>query len=78
VLAAKVSAQEAVAAWDSATLHVKDAEDQAGLAEKEALERVSRVEAENTMLLASACEDAEGLAPKVALLEDELAAERQT
>jgi hypothetical protein len=40
------------------------------------LERVSRAEVENTMTLASAHEDAEGLVQKISLLEDELAAER--
>jgi hypothetical protein len=45
---------------DSTTLHVKDAEDRAALMERETLERVSRVEAENTAALASAREDAEG------------------
>jgi hypothetical protein len=45
-------------AWDSATLHVKDARDWATLAEREALERVSRVEVENATPLASAHEDA--------------------
>jgi hypothetical protein len=39
--------------WDSAALHVRVAEDWAALAEREALERVSRVEAENTVALAS-------------------------
>jgi hypothetical protein len=46
---------------DSATLRVKDAKDQAALAEREALERVSSVEAENATPLASTREDAEGL-----------------
>jgi hypothetical protein len=44
---------------------------------REALERVSRVKAENVMALASACEDAEGIARKITLLEDELTAESQ-
>jgi hypothetical protein len=60
-------------AWDSAALRVEDAEDWATLAEREARERVSRVEEENAMALASAHEDAEGLA----LLEGELAEERR-
>jgi hypothetical protein len=77
VLAIETSTQEAAAVRDSATLHVKDAKDQVTLVEREALERVSRAEAENAMMLAFAHEDAEGLAWKVALLEDELAAERQ-
>jgi hypothetical protein len=52
-------------------------EDWATLAERETLERVSRVEAKNTMALASAHEDAEGFARKITLLEDELVAEHQ-
>jgi hypothetical protein len=47
--------------WDSTTLRVKDAEDRAALGEREARERVSRVEAKNAMALASVPEDAEGL-----------------
>jgi hypothetical protein len=43
--------------------------------EREALERLSRVEAENTTALASTREDAEGFVQKIALLEDELAME---
>jgi hypothetical protein len=35
--------------WDSVTLCVKDAEDRASLAERVALFRVSRTEAENAM-----------------------------
>jgi hypothetical protein len=64
--------REASMAWDNATLCVNDAEDWAALVEREALERVSRVEVENAMMLASAHEDAEGLARKVALHKDEL------
>jgi hypothetical protein len=45
--------------------------------EREALERVSRAEVENAMVLASAHEDAEGFARKIALLEEEVIAERQ-
>jgi hypothetical protein len=52
-------------------------EDWATLAERETLERVSRVEAKNTTALASAREDAERFARKITLLEDELVAERQ-
>jgi hypothetical protein len=53
---------------DSTTLHVKDTEDQSAFVEKEAQERVSRVEAENVMVLASARKDAEGVLHKIALL----------
>jgi hypothetical protein len=46
---------------DSAALRVKDAVDRSTLAEREVMERMSRVEAENTAVLASAHGDAEGL-----------------
>jgi hypothetical protein len=71
VLTAETSAQEAAAARDSATLCVKDAKDRAALVEREALEWVSRAEVENSMALASAREDAKGIARKVTLLEDD-------
>jgi hypothetical protein len=45
-------------AWDNAAIRVKDAEDQATLAVREAWERVLRVEAENAVALASTREDA--------------------
>jgi hypothetical protein len=77
MLAAETSAREDAAAWDSATLRVKDAEDRATLAEREALERVSRAEIENAAELASTHEDAEVIARKITLFEDELAAECQ-
>jgi hypothetical protein len=48
--------------WYSITLHVKHAEDRVALAEMEALERVSRAEAENVTVLASTREDVESLA----------------
>jgi hypothetical protein len=75
VLAIKTSAWEAAATWDSANLHIKDAEDQVALKEREALECVSRVETENSAALSFAHADAEGLARKIVLLEDELAEE---
>jgi hypothetical protein len=78
VLAAETSAQEVVAVRDSVVLLVNDVEDQATLAEREAQERVSRVEAESTVVLASAHEETEGLVRKIALLESELAEARQT
>jgi hypothetical protein len=77
VLAAEISAQEVAMVWDSTALRVKDAEDWAALGEREARERVSRVEAKNAMALASAREDAEGLVQKIALLEGELMEERR-
>jgi hypothetical protein len=58
ILAVETSTQEAAVAQNNAALHVKDAKDWATLEEREALERVSRVEAENTTALASAHEDA--------------------
>jgi hypothetical protein len=45
VLVVETSDQEATAAWGSIMILVKDPEDQAALAEKEARERVSGVEA---------------------------------
>jgi hypothetical protein len=75
VLAAEVSTREASTAQDSTTLRVKDAEGWTALAERGALERVSRAEAENGTVPTSAREDAEGLARKVTLREDELATE---
>jgi hypothetical protein len=77
VLAAETSAQEVAVARDNTALRVKDTEDWATLAEREALERVSSVETEITTALASTCEDAEGFIRKIALLEGELEAEHQ-
>jgi hypothetical protein len=59
MLATETSAREASAVRDSAALRVEDAEFRAALAEREAVERLSRVDAENAMALASAREDAE-------------------
>jgi hypothetical protein len=73
----ETSAQEADAALDSTTLCVKDAEDRATIAEREARERVSRMEAENAAALACAHEDAEALVRKITLLEGERVEERQ-
>jgi hypothetical protein len=67
-----------IAATAEAALRVKDAEDRAALMEREALERVLRVEAENDTAFASACEDVEALSWKITLLKDELAVERQS
>jgi hypothetical protein len=77
VLTAKASAWEAAMAWDGATLRIKDAEDRATPAEREALEWVSRAEADNSVELASARDDVEGLTQKIAVLESELAKERR-
>jgi hypothetical protein len=72
-LVVETSAQEAVATWDSATARVKDTEDRAALTERETQERVLRVEAESTAVLASALDETEGLVWKITLLEGELA-----
>jgi hypothetical protein len=69
----EASAQEATATRDSAAIHIKDAEDQAALVEREARERGLRVEVENLMVLASTREDAEDLVQKITLHEGELA-----
>jgi hypothetical protein len=78
MVAKETAAQEAVAVQDSANLCVNDAEDRSTLVMREAPERVSRVKAKNAMALASAREDAEGFAQKIALLVDELAGEHRT
>jgi hypothetical protein len=72
VLAAETSAQEAIVAQDNVVILVQDAEDRASLAE-----RVSRVEAESVIMLASAHKKVEGIARKIALLEGELAEMRR-
>jgi hypothetical protein len=77
MLAAKTSVREVVMAWDSANLRIRGAKDQDALVEREALERVSRAEVENSTVLSSAHADAEDLAWKFALLEDELAEEHR-
>jgi hypothetical protein len=64
VLVAETSALEAIIAWGSTAL-----------AKREALERVSSVEAENAVALASGREDAEGLVRKIARLEGKLVVE---
>jgi hypothetical protein len=61
VLAVETSTKVASVAQDNAVIHVKDAEDLAALTEREAQEWVSRVEVENTTVLASARVDVEGL-----------------
>jgi hypothetical protein len=61
VLAVETSTKVASVAQDNAAIHVKDAEDLAALTEREAQEWVSRVEVENTTVLASARVDVEGL-----------------
>jgi hypothetical protein len=78
VCVVETSTQEAATALDSATILVKDTEDRATLAEREAYERVSRVEVESATELASTCEEVEGLVQKVALLEGEVVEPRQS
>jgi hypothetical protein len=77
VLAVETPIREPATAWDSATHRVKDAEDQTALEKREAIERVSRADAENITTLASTHEDVVDFARKIALLEDELVAERR-
>jgi hypothetical protein len=64
-------------AWDNTTRRAKDEEDQVTLVEREALERISRVEVKNGTVLASAREDAEGFVRKITLLKGELVVECQ-
>jgi hypothetical protein len=64
VLATETSAQETTVAQDITIVHIKDAEDPAALTEREARERVSRVEMENAATVASAREDAKKHCPK--------------
>jgi hypothetical protein len=73
VLAAETSSQEVAVTRDSVVTRVKDVEDRAALTEREARERVSRVEVVSTGVLASAHEEIEGLVWKIVLLEGELA-----
>jgi hypothetical protein len=77
VLSTKTSAQEATIAGDRATLHVKATEDRVAMAKRKARERISRVEAENNVVLASAHDDAEDLVWKISLLEGELREEHR-
>jgi hypothetical protein len=77
MLAAEASAWEAIVAQDSATIHVKDEEDRAALAEREALEKVSRVQLENATALAFAREEVEGFDQKIALPEDRITSEHR-
>jgi BMFP domain-containing protein YqiC len=62
-----------VVAWECVTALVRDAEDWVALAEREAWERVSRVEVESAVVLASARGEVEDFAQRIALLESELA-----
>jgi hypothetical protein len=77
VLSTETFAQDAAVARDNANLRIKGAEGHAALAEREALERVSRAEVHNFALLSSTGADIEDPVQKVILLEDELAVERR-
>jgi hypothetical protein len=68
IRAAAASAQEVTVAWERAMTFLKEVEAWAILAEREAQERVLRVEAERDTLVASACGLNDELAQKVALL----------
>jgi hypothetical protein len=75
---AEASAQEVAVTWESIATVVRDAEDRAALAEREARERVSRVEAESATTLASSRGEVEDLAWWIALFEDGLAEVRNS
>jgi hypothetical protein len=77
MLDAETSTKVATVSWDSAEGRIRDAEDWAALAEREAWERVLRANVKNTTTLASTHEDALGLVCKVALLKGELAEARR-
>jgi hypothetical protein len=68
----EVSAQEAIEARESIMALIRDAKARAALAEREAQERVTRLEVDSTVALDSTREKAEGFAQRIALLEGEL------
>jgi hypothetical protein len=72
ILLVDIYAQEDTTARDSAVICIKDMDDRATLAQREAQVRVSRVEAETTVENASTHEDVEGLVRMIAFLEGEL------
>jgi hypothetical protein len=73
----EASTQEAATARESAAALVRDAKARTTLVEREARERVSRMEAEGASALAFACGEAEDLARRVAFLEGKLAEAHQ-
>jgi hypothetical protein len=73
VRAAEGFAQEPAMARESAMALVWEVEARATLVEREAWERVSRVEVESDVVLASAHGEVEDLARRISLLEGELA-----
>jgi hypothetical protein len=77
VLATEASAQEAAPAHDGATLRIREAEDRVTVVEGEESEWESQAEVEHSAVLVSARADAEGLAQRIALLEGEFAKERR-
>jgi hypothetical protein len=77
VLDVETFAQEATTVRDSTVVYIRDVEDWAALAERDAQEMVLRAQAENVATLAFAHEDAEGLVWKVALHKGELVQARQ-
>jgi hypothetical protein len=77
VHAVEASTHEAIVAWESIATFVKEAEARAALVEREARERVSRMEAESVTTLASAHGEAEGFTRRIALLEGKLMDTRQ-
>jgi hypothetical protein len=77
MITVETSTREAVVARDSAALQFRDGEDRTTLVDREALERVWRVEVENITVLACAHDNVEGFVWKITLLEDELAAVHQ-
>jgi hypothetical protein len=64
--------------WERTTTFMKEAEVQATLAEREAWERVSKVEAKSATSVVSTREEADGLTQVVALLEGDLMDVRQS
>jgi hypothetical protein len=74
---AHTSAPDAAVAWDGAMNLIKDVEDWAALAKREARKSASRVKVTSTAALDSAHEEAEGLVRKMAHLEGELTEARR-
>jgi hypothetical protein len=72
VHATEASAREAAVVHESVMTLVKEAEDWAALTEREARERVLRMELDSAVALASARREAEVFAWRIALLEGEL------
>jgi hypothetical protein len=71
-LAVEASTQKATAARECTATLARDVKDRGALAEREAWERVLKVEAESATTLASAREEAEGHVRRIALLKGDL------